>query len=590
LNDWPSRFANSPVSPLRSDFVKTLKQIDLVTVGVALCHDGMRYGQKSRHKAAPTLSGHRMDRVFTPSGGQEDVRSFRSRSWLPRGGVARRTWLWLLLLTGFVPPLARAITPNIIIIYADDLGYGDVGAYGAKRIATPNIDRLAREGVRFTSGYASTSVCTPSRYALLTGEYPWRRAGSALISASSGLLIEPGRLTLGSMLQNAGYRTAIVGKWHLGLGKSKIDWNREIKPGPLEVGFSQSFIMPLTNDRVPCVYVEGHRVVGLDPADPLQASITEPIPGVPTARTHPELLTMRPSHGHDLSIINGISRIGYMKGGRAAWWRDEEMSDVWVREALKFIHASQEKPFMLFLSLHSPHAPRIPHPRFVGTTDLGPRGDVIVETDWCAGEILRALDNLGIARNTLVIFTSDNGPVIDDGYQDDARERLGDHRPWGPFRGGKYGLFEAGCRVPFIVRWPARIRPGVSDALVSQVDLLASLAALTGQRLSGSEGPDSVNVLPALLGESSQARDHFVLHSPYGVALRQGRWKLIPANKGPRTSPWKDMEFGNDSAPQLYDLAADPGERVNLASAQPERVKVLAAALEKLRAEGRTAR
>nr|MDQ3349745.1 sulfatase-like hydrolase/transferase [Acidobacteriota bacterium] len=367
--------------------------------------------------------------------------------------------------------------PNVILIYADDLGYGDVSAYGARHLKTPNIDRLAREGLRFTDAHSPAATCTPSRYALLTGEYAWRKPGTGILPGDAAMIIEPGRTTLGSVFQRAGYATGVVGKWHLGLGPSGgPDWNGEIRPGPTDIGFDSSFIMAATGDRVPTVYVENRRVVGLDPADPIRVSYTQPIGDWPTGRGNANLLKMHPSHGHDQTIVNGISRIGYMTGGKAALWKDEDMADTFTRKATAFIEQHRAKPFFLFFALHDPHVPRVPHPRFVGATSMGPRGDAIAQLDWSVGEILSTLDRLELANDTLVLFTSDNGPVIDDGYKDEAVEKLGDHAPAAPFRGGKYSNFEGGTRVPFVLRWPARVKPAVSGALVSQVDLIASFA------------------------------------------------------------------------------------------------------------------
>lgn len=490
--------------------------------------------------------------------------------------------LWLLPLAA---PAAGDL-PNIVLIYADDLGYGDVGCYGATRAQTPHVDRLAREGLRFTDAHAAAATCTPSRYAMLTGEYAWRRKGTGVLPGNAPLIIEPGRVTLASMLRQAGYRTAVVGKWHLGLGGTNLDWNAEIKPGPLEIGFDYCFLIPATGDRTPCVYVENHRVVGLDPTDPIRVSYSQPLTNEPTGKSHPELLRMRPSHGHDQTIVNGISRIGYMSGGRAAWWKDEDMADVITRKAVGFIERHREGPFFLYFSTHDIHVPRVPHPRFAGRTDMGPRGDVIVQFDWCAGEILNALDRLKLATNTLVILTSDNGPVVDDGYQDQAKERLGGHRPAGPWRGGKYSAFEGGTRVPFIVRWPGHVQPGVSDALVCQVDFLASFAALAGRALPPGAAPDSANVLPALRGGSLHGREQLVQQAG-PLALREGPWKYIEPGKGPRWNKLTDTETGQDPAGQLYHLPDDPGETKNLVGDSADRSRAMAARLAEIRARGK---
>jgi arylsulfatase A-like enzyme len=499
--------------------------------------------------------------------------------------------LVLLSLAAFDDPLPAALAmaskPNIVLIYADDLGYGDLSCQGARRVQTPNLDRLARQGVRFTDAHAAAATCTPSRYAMLTGEYAWRKKGTGVLPGNAALIIEPGRVTLPSMLKEADYTTGVVGKWHLGLGPAGgPDWNGEVKPGPLEIGFDYAFLMPATGDRVPCVYVENHRVVGQDPQDPIQVSFGKPVGAEPTGKERPDLLSLRPSHGHNQTIVNGISRIGYMSGGRAARWRDEDMADELTRRALSFLERHRAKPFFLYFATHDIHVPRVPHSRFAGRTELGPRGDVIVQLDWCVGQLLEALDRLKLADNTLVIFSSDNGPVVDDGYEDDAVRKLGDHRPAGPWRGGKYSVFEGGTRVPFIVRWPARVKPGVSGALISQVDLLSSLAALVGGSLPVGAAPDGVNILPALLGESELGRDHLVEQAG-ALALRQGAWKLIEPGRGARVSTNTNTELGNAPAAQLYHLADDAGETNNLAARQLERATNMTVRLEKIRAAGR---
>ncbi|MCC7043656.1 MAG: arylsulfatase [Acidobacteria bacterium] len=491
------------------------------------------------------------------------------------------------LLAAVVPAAAQA-PRNIVLIYADDLGYGDVSSYGATALSTPNIDRLARDGVRFTDAHAPAATCTPSRYSLLTGEYAWRKPGTGILPGDARLIIEPGRTTLPSLLTRAGYTAGVVGKWHLGLGpEGGPDWNGHIAPGPNEVGFASSFIMAATGDRVPTVFVDNGRVVGLDPTDPIEVSYTTPVGDWPTGAARPDLLTMHPSHGHNQTIVNGISRIGYMTGGRAALWRDEELGDVFTREAVAFIERNRATPFFLFFSLHEPHVPRVPHPRFVGRTTMGPRGDVIAQLDWSVGEILDTINRLGLTNDTLVIFTSDNGPVIDDGYRDRAVEALGNHQPAGPFRGGKYSSFEAGTRVPFVVRWPARVKAGVSHALISQIDLLASMAALTQQPLAPADAPDSRDILPALLGASPTGRADLVKQAG-GLSVRQGSWKYIAPGKGAALNQNTNTELGNSPEPQLYDLSTDPGERTNLASQHPEKVKELQTMLDQVRSAGRS--
>ncbi|MEO6245187.1 MAG: arylsulfatase [Opitutaceae bacterium] len=484
---------------------------------------------------------------------------------------------------------AAARQPNIIYIYADDIGYGDVSCYGAKAVSTPNVDRLARGGLRFTSGYATSGTCTPSRFSLLTGEYAFRQKGTGVLPGDAALIISPERATLPKVLRAGGYRTGVVGKWHLGLGanREKFDWNTDIKPGPLEIGFDYSFIMAATGDRVPCVYVENHKIVNADPKDPITVRYGQPFPGQPTGVTERDTLRMDWSHGHNNSIVNGVGRIGFMTGGKQALWVDEDMADVFLKHGLEFIRKEKDHPFFLYYATHDIHVPRLPHQRFVGKTTMGPRGDAIVEFDFQVGAILDELDRLGLTENTLVILSSDNGPVVDDGYKDRAVELLGDHKPAGPFRGGKYSRFEGGTRVPFIVRWPARVKPGVSDALVSQVDLMASFAALTGQTLAQADAPDSFNVLPALLGESRTGRDHIVEHATK-LALRAGDWKYIEPAPGVALAVNTNTETANSLQPQLYNLALDPGEKRNLAAEQPQRVADLAARLTALQERGRS--
>lgn len=527
---------------------------------------------------------------------QDRSEGCRTRKWL---APARLLLAWLALAGCGHGLLAQASAaegqasqrPSIVLIYADDLGYGDVGCYGATSVPTPHLDRLAREGLRFTDAHSTSATCTPSRYGLLTGEYPWRKPGTNILPGNASLIIPPGTPTLASVLKAAGYATGVVGKWHLGLGAGNLDWNGSIRPGPLELGFDECFLVPATGDRVPCVYVQNDRVVGLDPADPIQVSYGQPIGSEPTGREHPELLKIKLTHGHDMTIVNGISRIGYMTGGKAARWIDEDMADTLTAKAVDFIERHRDRPFFLFFSTHDIHVPRVPHPRFVGRTTMGPRGDAIVQFDDCVGRVLQALDRWQLAERTLVIVTSDNGPVLDDGYADDAVEKLGSHRPAGPWRGGKYSLYEGGTRVPFLVRWPGHVPAGVSDALICQVDLLASLASLVQQPLPPGAAPDSLDVLPALLGRTTQGRETLVEHAG-GLALRKGTWKYIPAAGGAgKAKGGKAAKVDPERAPAavaLFDLVSDPGETRILAAQQPQRVAEMAALLGTIRTSGRS--
>ena len=478
--------------------------------------------------------------------------------------------------------------PNIVLIYADDVGYGDLSCYGATAVRTPNLDAVAGGGLRFMNAHAPSATCTPSRYTLLTGEYAWRKPGTAILPGDAALIIKPGQLTIPALLKRRGYSTGVVGKWHLGLGDGEINWNGEIKPGPLEVGFDYAFLIPATPDRVPCVFVENHRVVGADPADPIQISYKAPFPGEKTGRSNPELLKVKPSHGHDMAIVNGVSRIGYMQGGKSALWVDEDIVDVLSAKAVSLIGAHKNEPFFLYYATHDIHVPRLPNKRFRGATGMGPRGDAIAELDWSVGEILKTLERNGLTDNTLVIFSSDNGPVVDDGYQDEAVEKLGSHKPAGSYRGGKYSNFDGGTRVPFIARWPGHIKPdSVSDALIGQVDLLSTFASLTKQTIPHEAGPDSLDVLPALLGKSKEGRKSLVEHAD-ALSLIDGNWKVIEGSKAPKMNLNTHTELGNNPQPQLYNLAKDPGEQHDVAAEQPERVQRMLAELQQIRAAGRS--
>ena len=455
--------------------------------------------------------------------------------------------------------------PNIIIIYADDLGYGDIGVNGAVGVETPNIDRLAAGGVNFTDAHCTAATCTPSRYSLLTGRYAFRD-NAAILPGDAGLIIKKDYETLPGVLQKAGYFTGVVGKWHLGLGDGNINWNQKITPGPNEIGFDYSFLIPATGDRVPCVFVQNGEVVGLAEGDSLFVSYEEDLGGYPVGEEEPELLTMHPSKGHDNSIINGISRIGFMKGAESALWKDEDFPFVLINQAKTFITESEEKPFFLYWAFHDIHVPRVPNEQFVGESTMGPRGDAIAQMDWCVGELLKYLNEEDLLTNTLIIFSSDNGPILDDGYIDQAEELLGDHHPAGMFSGGKYSMLEGATRVPTIVSWPGVIESRTSDALLSQVDLMASLASLVNQPLLTSSKMDSEDYLEAWLGHTQIGRE-FLLEEGFSLALRMKHWKYIKPFERP-TPAWleyKKVRTGLSGDPQLYSLLKDPQEKENLA-------------------------
>jgi arylsulfatase A-like enzyme len=462
--------------------------------------------------------------------------------------------------------------PNIVIIYIDDLGYGDISSYGATSVSTPNIDRLANNGIKFTDAHSSAATCTPSRYSLLTGEHGFRQKAGVL-KGDAPLLIPTDKPTLPKMLQRAGYTTGVVGKWHLGLGNGSIDWNNAVKPGPLEVGFDYSYLLPATGDRVPTVYLENHHIVNLDKNDPITVSYKEKVGDRATGVENPELLRYAADRQHSDTIINGVSRIGTMAGGESALWKDEEFVDVFTEKAINFIRKNKAKPFFLFHSYHDIHVPRLPHPRFKGATKMGPRGDAIVQMDWAAGQVINELDRLGLADNTIIIFTSDNGPVLNDGYEDRSVELIGEHKPAGPYRGGKYSAFEAGTRVPMIVYWPKKIKAQKSIVLISQMDIYASLAKLLDINLAKNEAIDSQQLLSSLLGNSNQGRADLLEESVGPHALRSDQWKYISPKKGNNNYPWlkpKGIEGGFSAEPQLYDLGNDESEQNNIAEQHPK--------------------
>jgi arylsulfatase A-like enzyme len=483
--------------------------------------------------------------------------------------------LWCVVFSMALNSIAHAqapaaTRPNIVLILSDDVGYGDLGCYGATKVKTPEIDRIAAAGLRFTDAHSTAAICTPSRYSLMTGEYAWRKPGTGVLPGNANLILPTDRPTLPSLLKSSGYATACVGKWHLGLGRGKIDWNGEISPGPLEVGFDESFIIPATGDRVPCVFIEGHRVAGFDPTDPIAVSYGLKVGNEPTGRENPELLTMKPSEGHADTIVNGISRIGFMAGGKTARWKDDQIADTLTARATDFITRHQHQPFFLYFATHDIHVPRVPAQRFRGTSQCGLRGDAIEELDWSVGQVIKTLSDLHLTDNTLVVFSSDNGPVVDDGYADNAERDLNGHTPAGPFRGGKYTLWEGGTRMPFIVYWPGHVRPSTSDALLSQIDLIDCFASLAETIVPPGTASDSLDELSALLGQQPAGRTSLVEQGGgYDIALRKGQWKYIPPGR-------------KRAEPQLYDLKTDPAETKNIATGHVKLVEQLDAELKNL--------
>lgn len=456
--------------------------------------------------------------------------------------------------------------PNVVIIYADDVGYGDLSCNGEPTVHTPNVERLSAQGVTFTNAHSPAATSTPARYGLLTGQYPWRKEGTGIAAGDAGMIISPDTYTMADMFKDAGYATAAVGKWHLGLGETSAqDWNGTVSPALCDIGFDYSYIMAATADRVPCVYIEDGRVVNLDPEDPISVSYVTPFEGEPLGCDHPELLKMYPSHRHDQAIVNGVSRLGYMKGGKKALWVDETIVDTITTKACDFITAHKDAPFFLYFGTNDIHVPRLPNERFVGTTTMGPRGDAIMSFDWAVGRVLDVLDSLGLTESTIVVLSSDNGPVVDDGYKDDSEELLGEHRPWGDFRGGKYSAYEAGTRVPMIVRWPGYVEAGTSsDRLVSHIDFFRSFADVLGVELPSGAAPDSEDNLPTLLG-GGEDRDFAIgLNTTGTMSIISDDWKYIEPHEGSSVHAAKGIELGNSAEPQLYDLRTDIGERDNV--------------------------
>ena len=478
--------------------------------------------------------------------------------------------------------------PNVIVILADDLGYGDLKCYGAKNVETPHVDKLASEGIRFTNAHTVAATSTPSRYSLLTGEYAWRRPDTDIAAGDVKMIIRPEQYTMADMFKSAGYATAAIGKWHLGLGDKTggQDWNAPLPAALGDLGFDYHYIMAATADRVPCVFIENGKVANYDPSDPIEVSYTKNFPGEPTGKDNPELLyNLHPSNGHDMSIVNGISRIGFMKGGGKALWKDENIADSIAVHAIDFIKQHKDEPFFMYFATNDVHVPRFPHDRFRGKNPMGLRGDAIAQFDWTVGQLMETLDQLELTENTLIILSSDNGPVVDDGYKDKAEELLNGHTPSGPWRGNKYSAFEGGTAVPVIVRWPQKIKKaGDSDVLMSQIDWLASLGALVNARLPKGSAPDSYDRLGNLIGTDKTDRPWIVEQSMnHTLSVRTKDWKYIEPNDDPTTfMKAEKIETGNLNVPQLYEMEK-VSEQENVAEKYPKKVFELQTILRQVR-------
>lgn len=486
---------------------------------------------------------------------------------------------------------ATSATPNIIVVLADDLGYHDISCQGATKLHTPGIDRLAKEGIRLTDAHSASGGCCPSRYALMTGRYPWRRSSQTWVFPGGPLLIEPGRMTIASLVKQAGYTTGLVGKWHLGMGtrEKPVKLQDELRPGPLEMGFDY-FYGHVENERD--VFLENHRVVPL-------------VTGKPVARD---------------------------KGGRRADERAarranaENNASLLHHKAVAFIEEHKDERFFLYYAPNNVHVPLTPATRFRGTSQCGVYGDFVQELDWSVGEVLATLDRLHLAEKTLVIFTSDNGGR----YELDAVKA--GHRCNAPLIGQKGDAWEGGNRVPFVARWPGHILAGtVSDGLLCLTDMMATFAAITGQSLPADAGPDSFDAMPLLMGQppGKTARKTLIVQSEsasrqakhFGKcdlwAVRQDNWLLVMGQGSGNTTgrKWKtptaqrtqyeyynvaELGFVNSDytpegklkpgAPpmQLYDLTSDIGEASNVYGEHPDIVVRLKSLFDKLEKAGRS--
>lgn len=491
--------------------------------------------------------------------------------------------------------------PNIVLINADDLGYGDLGCYGATKVKTPHIDKLAGEGKIFTDAHSASAVCTPSRYALLTGQYPFRANkgegiwGPARITAE--LMIKPEQLTIADVLKNSGYATAVMGKWHLGFGTDENNWQEPLSPGPNDLGFDYYYGIPLVNSAPPFVYVENTHVVGGDPKDPLvylgngthkDATPITPIPPEASQRTPNRFKGAVEAH----KLYNDYT-VGTVLAEKAVNWITDKTSK------------EEQDPFFLYLATTHIHHPFTPGKNFQGTSNADLYGDFIQELDWMVGQVMATLEKQGVSENTLVIFTSDNGAMLNLGGRNAVK--VG-HKINGDLLGFKFGVWEGGHRVPFIAKWPGKIEAGsTSDQLICNVDMLATFGALMGQNKDDLGKTDGVNILPALVGNPEESlRDELILapKKKGNLSLRKGKWMYIPAQGSggfrgfkPEHHAWggppavafvngvnSDIENGKmkkDAPPaQLYNLEEDVNQTKNVYNQYPEIAKQMEAILE----------
>ena len=495
----------------------------------------------------------------------------------------------VLALWSFFLNASETSPPNVVLIFADDLGYGDLSCYGATKLQTPHLDKLAAEGKRFTDAHSAAAVCTPSRYGLLTGQYPYRANGKGIWGPApieSPLLINTNTLTIADLFKNSGYQTSIIGKWHLGFGNKKNDWQGSLRPGPQDLGFDYYFGVPIVNSAPPYVYVENDKVVGGDSSDPLvylgRNSKVKPTPITPIPHKAAQRTPNR---------FGGAVEAHKL-------YDDYRVATKLTEKAVEWIKAQGKKPFFMYFPTTNVHHPFTPAKRFQGTSQCGLYGDFVHELDWIVGELMKTLEETGVADNTLVIFTSDNGGMFNLGGRDAA---AAGHKINGNLLGSKFGIWEGGHRVPFIAKWPGKIKAGtVSNQLLNNVDMLATFAALTQQPLDKSQQKDSINMLPALTENPSEPLRTEMIVTPKKashMALRKNKWMYIPAKNdggftgskpnqhawgGPAVTtlvntPNSDIENGKlkkGIAPgQLYDLEADMNQTKNLYNDFPEVVQ-----------------